>query len=73
MEEQPTSHGNSESIYYKLMEEVGVNGKYQTWFIILSSALFVQIGFIQLGIPYYFAVAPYSNCPQPYEGITLCT
>lgn len=55
------------------MEEVGINGPYQTWVIVLCSVLFFQIGLIQLGVPYYFAVAPYTNCPKEYEGITLCT
>jgi hypothetical protein len=69
--EEPTNHGNSDSVYYKLMEEVGVHGKYQTGIIVLCCVLLFQIGAIQLGIPYYFAVAPYSNCPEPYTGITF--
>lgn len=48
------------------MEEVGVKGPYQNWVIALCGVLFFEIGLIQLGTPYYFAVAPYTNCPAEY-------
>ena len=41
--------------------------------IILACLLCFQNGFVSLATPYYFAVAPYTNCPPGYEGITQCT
>lgn len=26
-----------------------------------------------LGTPYYFAVAPYTVCPEPHSGVAKCT
>jgi hypothetical protein len=26
-----------------------------------------SVGSLSLGGPYYFAVAPYANCPEPYS------
>lgn len=72
MEEQQNKVG-PEKRYSGLIRAVGAKGKYQSIIIILAYVLSFQNGFISLGNPYYFAVAPYSNCPQPHAGITQCT
>jgi hypothetical protein len=48
------------------MEVVGTSGKYQNILLILFSVLVFEVGSLSLGNPYYFAVAPYVNCPEPY-------
>jgi MFS family permease len=62
----------SPSQYFKLVEVVGTRGRYQTLLTILACLLCFQNGFLSLGTPYYFAVAPYTNCPG-HAGITECT
>ena len=57
------SDDNIEKEYFKLIDAVGSKGKYQTALIILSCVLYFQNGFPSLGTPYYFASAPYTNCP----------
>ena len=53
---------------YDLLSEVGTAGRYQTLIIVFSCLLSFQNGIISLGTPYYFAIAPYTNCPpvHPY-------
>ena len=63
----------SERSYYKLIDAVGSTGKYQTIISILACILCGLNGFMALGTPYNFAVAPYTSCPKQYEGITKCT
>lgn len=63
----------TEESYFRLIEAVGSRGKYQTLVIALAYLVSFQNGLISLGTPYYFAVAPYSNCPEPYAGVTKCT
>lgn len=53
----------TEESYFRLIEAVGSRGKYQTLVIALAYLVSFQNGLISLGTPYYFAVAPYSNCP----------
>lgn len=71
--EEPVEVDNHQNIYHKLMEEVGINGRYQTFVIVLFCLVIFQNGMMILGSSYYFAVAPYTNCPKEYAGITLCT
>lgn len=63
----------SQDCYFQLIEAVGTNGKYQFLIILLAYVVSFQNGVLSLGTPYYFAVAPYTNCPPPNEGITKCT
>ena len=49
------------------MEVVGTEGKYQSIVLALFCALVFEVGSLSLGNPYYFAVAPYVNCPDPYR------
>ena len=63
----------SSSTYFKLIEAVGVSGNYQNLIIVFSFIICFLNGIISLGTPYYFAVAPYTNCPPPNTGITQCT
>ena len=53
----------NQCIYYRLMQEVGIEGPYQTVFAVIACYLCVCMGFIAFGGSYYLAVAPYTNCP----------
>ena len=55
------------------MNEVGTFGNYQKIIILIFFIVCLQTGLLVEGNPYLFAVAPYTNCPNPYIGITLCT
>jgi hypothetical protein len=56
--------------YFRLMEVVGTTGKYQNIVLLLFCVLVFVVGSLSLGNPYYFAVAPYTNCPEPYSTAT---
>ena len=54
------------------MEVVGTKGKYQKIVLIIFCILVFEVGSLSLGNPYYFANAPYANCPQPYASGSEC-
>jgi hypothetical protein len=72
MQEQKQLTQNNHNQFYALMEQVGLEGKYQTLLIIFCSLLCFQGGMLSLGTPYYFAIAPYTNCPAPYQAASDC-
>lgn len=49
--------------YFGLMEVVGIKGAYQKTILAIFCVLVYTVGSLSLGGPYYFAVAPYTNCP----------
>ena len=55
------------------MAVVGDNGLYQKITIIITIITALICSVIVQGGPYFFAVAPFTNCPPPNKGITLCT
>ena len=57
----------------QILEVVGDSGAYQNIIIAILMIVSVQNSVILAGNPYIFAVAPYTNCPEPYVGVTLCT
>jgi hypothetical protein len=59
-----------ENQYFRLMEVVGASGKYQNIILILFCVLVFEVGCLSLGNPYYFAVAPYANCPEAYPTLS---
>lgn len=48
--------------YFGLMEVVGTNGAYQNTVLTIFCVVVYIVGSLSLGGPYYFAVAPYTNC-----------
>ncbi len=54
------------------MEVVGTKGKYQKIILIIFCILVFEVGSLSLGNPYYFANAPYVNCPKPYASGSEC-
>jgi MFS family permease len=56
-----------------LLPAVGNWGRYQAVVIIISSFLALQNGMIYITSGYNYAVAPYSQCPAPHQGVSLCT
>jgi hypothetical protein len=49
--------------YFGLMEVVGTKGAYQNTMLAIFCVVVYTVGSLSLGGPYYFAVAPYTNCP----------
>jgi hypothetical protein len=64
---------SNHNIYSKLLEEVGIDGRYQTLIIVIFCITTFQMGMMVLGGSYYFAVAPYNNCPHQHPGTLQCT
>jgi hypothetical protein len=63
----------SQRTYFKLMEVVGPSGKYQNIILAIFCVVVYSVGSLSLGGPYYFAVAPYANCPEPYSTASQCS
>ena len=55
------------------MEVVGNRGVYQNILIFITLVICLETSALMQSIPYIFAIAPYTNCPPPHAGITLCT
>jgi hypothetical protein len=49
--------------YFQLIDKVGSRGRYQHIVIAIFCLITLLTGAMSLGSPYYFAVAPYVNCP----------
>lgn len=56
-----------------LLSAVGTEGKYQNVIIGISCFLILQNAMILLSSNYNFAISPYTQCPSPHQGISLCT
>ena len=52
---------------------MGDSGTYQNIISVVILIIAMEASVIAEGNPYLFAVAPYTNCPEPHKGITLCT
>lgn len=53
--------------YFQLIHKVGSRGRYQHIVIAIFCVITLLTGAMSLGSPYYFAVAPYVNCPPQHK------
>lgn len=66
-------NNEDDTVYFKLLEAVGVRGCYQVLLILLTIVLALPNGVVSLGSSTSFAVPSYTECPPPHSGIALCT